>query len=240
MTHVEFQLVTVENQSATVSSSDLVRLVWGVGYQVRKHYNRSGWVRRGLAPPGQLVSLPPGAKPPVGAWNLIILDHTDQQGALGWHDDEQGTEVPYAEVFAADAVADGKAVSAVVSHEAIEMLVDPYVDPSQPRTVTHDGQEWIVEACDMVEGNDYDVGAPEGRTTGLMVSDFSLPSAFGYSSWPSYSFRDSVPGPFTLAPEGYISVAPVGTTNWTQVFGERRTEAPRWSSRLSRVHGAAA
>jgi len=129
-------------------------------------------------------------------------------------------------------------VSVVASHEALEMLVDPYVDHpvTQPRDGTSD--VYLVEICDPVQGCDYDVGDPEGRKTGIMVADFCLPSwwAMQPSSAP-YSFRNSVPGPWEIAPQGYTSKAPQSDPgNWGPVYGAAIQQLPQWASRLPRIH----
>jgi hypothetical protein len=232
------QLITIENQSTVLSPKELFNLVWGVNYQVLFHYGRSRWVAGAYAPHAHVVSLPAGVKPPAGAWNLILLDNSDQQGALGYHDDENGTGIPYAEVFCKDSVADGAIPSSVASHEVLEMLVDPWVNNARkvPRKDTQ--QFYIVEVGDPVQGNDYDVGAPEGRTTGVMVADFALPSWWELETGPAFSFRHSVTKAWEVAPQGYISVAPLNDpSNWSQIFGPQQERLPQWASRLPRIHG---
>lgn len=236
--NLQSQLITVEDQSTGLQPKDLFNLVWAVNYQVLFHYGRSPWVTSGAAPPGHLVSLPKGTPPPAGAWNLILMDHSDQQGALGYHEDENGSDIPYAEVFVVDAVSDGSTASAVASHEALEMLVDPNVNQVRTELRSDTQQVYIVEVCDAVQGNDYDVAAPEGKTTGTNVADFCLPSwwEMAPASAP-YSFRNSVQGPWELAPQGYISVAPQSdATNWSQIFGTQMKRLPTWASRLPRIH----
>lgn len=230
------QLVTIENRSSVLSPHELFELVWGVAYQVAYHYDRSPWVTHRLAPAAHVVPLPVGARPPVGAWNIVLLDYSPEAGALGFHEDEKGNEIPFSDVFCATAIEDGAAPSEVASHEVIEMLVDPHV--LAPRVVTHDGYQWIVEACDPVQGCGYDVGAPDGRITGVTVADFALPAWWGVLDGKvhGFSFRRSVSGAFQLAPQGYISKAPLGTQNWTQQFGERKNVLPAWASRLPRIH----
>ena len=233
------QLITVEDRSTRLSLKDLFNVVWAVNYQVLFHYGRSAWVTSGSSPHAHVVYLQPKMAPPPGAWNLILMDHSDQQGALGYHQDENGTKIPYAEVFVVDTIADGSTVSAVASHEALEMLVDPHVSNVRTQLRPDTQERYIVEVCDAVQGCDYDVGAPEGRVTGTMVSDFCLPSWWTLqpSSAP-YSFRDSVSGPWELAPKGYISTAPASDpTNWSQVFGSEMEQLPQWASRLPRIHG---
>jgi hypothetical protein len=236
MTQQLTQLITVENQS-TLSPIDAFNLAWSVGYQLRFQYGRSRWVTGGYAPPARATLLPKGVKPPAGAWNLILLDNSDQAGALGYHDDETGSQIPYADVFCKTAIADGATPSSVASHEALEMLVDPHV--TSPRTALRkDTQQlYIVELCDAVQGNDYDVGAPEGRVTGTMVADFCLPAWWELEPGTQFSYRSSVAGPWQLAPQGYISVAPVANPSaWSQIYGAQQDRLPAWASRLSRIH----
>jgi hypothetical protein len=235
---LQSQLITVENQSS-LSPADMFNLVWAVNYQVLFHYGHSAWVTSGLAPHGHLVSLPAGTPPPGGAWNLILLDHSDQQGALGYHQDQEGTGIPYAEVFVVDAVKDGSTASAVASHEALEMLVDPDVAQVRTQLRPDTQQVYIVEVCDAVQGNDYDVGAPEGHSTGTKVADFCLPSWWQMEpTGGPYSFRGGVQGPWQLAPQGYISVAPQGSpAQWSQIYGAQMDRLPTWASRLPRIHG---
>jgi hypothetical protein len=232
------QLITVENQSKALTPAELFNLVWAVNHEVLFHYGRSAWVTSGAAPHGHVVSLPAGVAPPAGAWNLILMDHSDQQGALGYHEDQNGSGIPYAEVLVADAVTDGSTASAVASHEALEMLVDPDVNQVKAQRRTGTQEVYIVEVCDAVQGNDYDVGAPEIRSTGMNVADFCLPSRWTMqpASAP-YSFRDSVQNPWELAPQGYISVAPAASPGaWTQMYEGQMDRLPEWASRLPRIH----
>jgi hypothetical protein len=242
------QLIVVENQQTVLGPRDLFNLVWAVTYQLLFHYGRSPWVRDGHAPHAHAVLLPAGAKPPAGAWNLILLDSTDQQGALGYHDDESGTGIPYSEAFVKTAIDDGAAPSSVASHEALEMVVDPYVEGRAPRLAVNpaDGNQTIVEVGDPVQGNDYDVGAPEGRQTGMLVADFAFPAWWGLeqTGTQALSFRGSVSQPFALAPRGYISWCPAGAdpadpSVWKQSFGQEQERLPAWASRLPRIHGPA-
>jgi hypothetical protein len=244
---VESQLITVENQQTALNAQNLFNLVWAVNYQVLYHYGRSPWVQDGHAALGHLVQLPDGAKPPAGAWNLILLDTTDQQGALGYHDDVTGTNIPYCEVFVKTAIQGGDQPSAVAAHETLEMLVDPFVEgttgPKAQANPAEGGKLYILEVGDPVQGNDYDVGAPEGRTTGVTVCDFALPAWWGLNQTGTnaLSFRESVTQAFEIAPQGYISWAPAGSNPgdpsvWQQSFGAQQDRLPKWASRLPRIH----
>lgn len=222
--------------------------MWSLNYQALYHYGRSPWVEHGYAPPAHVVQLPEGAAPPVGAWNLILLDDTPQADnspegeTLGYHEDEAGNDIPYSDVFVKTAEKDGVDPSEVASHEMLEMLVDPQV--ANPRkTLNSEAKElYIVEVADPVEGCGYDLGAPEGRHLGVTVADFVFPAWFGMAQTrPDLSFRDSITKPFELAPQGYISVAPeANPEDWSELRGADRTTRPPWASRLPRIHPAKA
>src|SRR5581483_8028677 len=106
------QLVVISNQSTVVTDADVTTIAAALNLQLSRDFNRSGWVKRGLAPAGTVGLLDKGSKPPAGAWVLNVLDHSDQAGALGYHDDVAGTKIPFADVFAVDTQQDGEQVSA--------------------------------------------------------------------------------------------------------------------------------
>ena len=234
------QLITLDDRtSSSLTPTELFNVAWSLNYQAVYHYGRSPWVEHGYAPPAHVSLLPKGVKPPVGAWNIILLDTSDVEGALGYHEDAAGTEIPFSEVFVQTAREDGVEPSEVASHEMLEMLVDP--DVNQPRKVLDPTlhQWYSVEVGDPVQGCGYDVGAPEGRPCGVTVADFAYPLWWKMAQTrPDLSFRDSVKAPFALAAQGYISVAPESEPeNWGQIFGQDRNELPKWASRLPRIHG---
>lgn len=127
---------------------------------------------------------------------------------------------------------DGVPVSEVLSHEVLESAVDPRVMNEQfiRKYLNASQKEWFIgEVCDSVQGRGYDVGAPEGRPCGVpeaFVADFVYPNYFGQEQTrPETSFAEEAKladriEPWTLAPEGYISVAPESDpTNWSQIYG---------------------
>lgn len=231
------QLVTVEDQTtAGIDSTSLFNWVWCLDRQAKYHYGRSPWVEHGYAPPADVMLLPKGAQVPGDAWNIQLLDVSDVEGALGYHEGQQfkstahsvralsagGT--PIAKVFCTTARQDGVDPLEVISHEMLEMLVNPYVaNPAEVRKVLDRAVKrfYIVEVGDPVQGNGYDAFAPEGRHSGYTLADFAFPAWFAMAQTrPDLSFRDSVSKPFELAPQGYMSTAPEGNPNeWSQVYG---------------------
>src|SRR5437868_10412702 len=117
------QLVTIEDQTSpgTLTPHDKFNAIWAVNYQLKFHYQRSPWVEHGYSPPCFLQELPPGVKPPIGAWHLILMDNSADAGILGFHSDEAGNNIPYSDVYVKTARDDGVDFAEVLSHEALEM-----------------------------------------------------------------------------------------------------------------------
>lgn len=242
------QLIVVENQQTQLHPRDLLNCVTAINSAVTLFYNTSPWVVDGHSPLAHVVQLPKGARPPAGSWNLILLDNSTQAGALGFHDDENGSEIPYSDVFVKTSIEDGSQASAVACHEAFEMLVDPHVVSPWVEPDPENGNQYIVEVGDPVQGNDFDIGeAHSGKANGLISCDFAYPAWWGIKqsgNAKKLSFRDSVSTPFVIASQGYISYLPAGANPadpnapWSQTFGSERTaELPVWASRLPRIHG---
>src|SRR6185436_11269469 len=106
----------------------VLRIVEAVGRQLAEHV-APAWGRRApeIALYDALSAVPPGVPP------IVLFDHAGGAGAGGYH-----TETPdgrsFARVFLDTVLADGgvvlhdgarPTVASVVSHEAIEMFIDP-------------------------------------------------------------------------------------------------------------------
>jgi hypothetical protein len=98
------------------------------------------------------------------------------------------------------------------SHETLEMLVDPFGNRLQTsRAIKIHGKgvedtsgefEYLVEACDPCEGNQYAYSIQ-----GIAVSDFITPHFYDpvVTSGTRYSFGGNIKKPRQLLPGGYIS-----------------------------------
>lgn len=168
-----------------------------------------------------------------GYWNILLLDDSDVANALGYHD-ETPEGLPVSKCFIATDLKFGYIPSVTISHELLEMLLDPYVndysfDPSRTYFVAK-------EACDAVEADDlgYDI-------SGVPVSDFVTPEFFDPSaaSRPEehFSFCKRVHRPFELAEGGY-EILYIPGKGWTQNSkrkdGPRTADRPRVGSRRER------
>ncbi len=212
--------VYCSNESTVITDHDFFNIVWALQYQVDFQFGP----RWNIA--ARFVQLPKGSTTvPKGGIVLHFTDTLDVQGALGYHD-EDGNEVPYGKIGAKTSQDAGVSISGVGSHEALELLVNLHVNlyavnEAKAQVVWH-------EVGDPCQGADYDVGAPDGRPTGVLVADFALPN-WDDPKTPANaktSYRGTCVGPFNVAPRGYHgyldlhnAFAADGSLNWQQAFG---------------------
>jgi hypothetical protein len=132
---------------------------------------------------------------PAGYWPVVIVD--DVKGAAGYHQDRFGH--PYA------LVEYSRSWSLTASHEALEMLCDPWGRRTAAgRSPKPDqGQvEFLVEACDPCEAARYAY-----TINGVLVSDFITPEFYDprQTHGARYSFTGAITRPREVLPGGYIS-----------------------------------
>lgn len=206
--------IVVVNESTILTAAQAWNIAWAGQYQVRWQFGPIWKVA------ADVTLLPKGVPVPSGAWILHLLDTADQEGALGYHD-EEGNEVPYGRVFVKTAQDNGISASEVFSHELLELLIDPHVnlsayDPKANRLIAY-------EVGDPAQGGAYDIGAPYNRTTGILVSDFAEPSWFDPNTPPHQktSYRGVCTGPFKIGTGGYMSYTKTLPPNWQQQQGEK-------------------
>ncbi len=144
------------------------------------------------------------------AWAIFLNKHSVEPGALGWHDDQDGRV--FSRVFVGDCIRMGLDWGVTLSHEALEMMVDPDI-----RRVwrLRDGRLVPLEVCDAVEADDL-AYIVEGHA----MSNFVLPSYFSTATASTYDFRGRLRAPApALAPGGYMSVFADGT--WPQIYAHK-------------------
>ena len=137
--------------------------VWGSDWELVLHAS--------AANPNDPDNLP--NEPVRGAGVLYLVDESTLPGALGYHF-INGAEVPFGFVFVLDP--GGNEWTITLSHEALEMIIDPTAnvlvpgpDPRNPaggNIVLH-----AYEVCDAVERTSYDID-------GIAVSNFITPNWF--------------------------------------------------------------
>ena len=185
-----------------------------------------------------LSFVPTGTQPAAGSWWLVILDDSDQAGALGYHD--LTTEgLPLGKVFANSDLTAGLQWSVTASHELLEMLGDPDINLSAlvQTDATQGGTLYAYEVCDACEGDQFGY-----VIDGVTVSDFVHPTWFESFRSPGIVQFDQgkhITAPFQLLPGGYIGALDIAAgTGWHQLTAEstgaRYAMRPRVGSRRER------
>jgi hypothetical protein len=188
MSSWQIALIDTTAQSE-VPPGQLQQIAAAVQQQVDNDFAPAWGVRADISAPAA------GDVIPADALRVNVVNSLP--GAGGVHLDNQGK--PYAEAVI------GPQLSIAISHEVLEMLVDPWgnrftpaadIDPAFP------GREvfYLVEVGDPCETTSYFVG-------GVPVSDFILPSFYDPNAAAPFDFRGALAGPLPQSvPTGcYIS-----------------------------------
>ncbi len=180
-------------------------------------------VHRDFAPAwgidADLTFVPQNTPPPAGAWWLVVLDNSDQAGALGYHDlTNEG--LPLGKVFAGSDLQYGYKWTVTASHELLEMLGDPDIDLTVFVQLTDTtGTLYAYEVCDACEADNfgYDIN-------GTTVSDFVYPAwfeSFRQTGSTQFDYGKYINQPLELLAGGYVGVFDVGSgTGWHQKTAE--------------------
>lgn len=229
--------IALVNRSTRVTNGDALLMADAVQIQMDVHV-APAWDRL----PAQVRYYEDEDLVPDGAYVIVLLDNSDQQGALGWHTEGPGGAV-FSQVFASpvldagggvlDGGTAGVSVASVVSHEAIEAFVDPSVNVWVDGIMGRDGGCYAYEACDPVEGDSYDIVLPVGPK--VSVSAFVTPAWFDLEAAPDAprSYPNGLTkGPFKLAPGGYMVVRQDPGSE-KQVFAEQIPPAWRMNAKAN-------
>jgi hypothetical protein len=151
---------------------------------------------------------------PTDYWPILIMDDINFPGAAGIHLDRNGQ--PYSLVQAEGVI------SLTVSHEALEMIADPFGDRFVAGESLKAGQgrvNYLVEVCDPSEDESFAY-----QVNGIVVSDFYTPHYMDPLAAPGvrYSFSGAISGPREVLKGGYLSWMLPETGEWWQAnqFGE--------------------
>jgi hypothetical protein len=159
-----------------------------------------------------------GGHVPRGAWQLEIMDHTDVQGAGGYHVDQHGRVSGKA--FWLDAVQAGEQPSVDVSHEMLEMLADPTTATMVDLQGQWQNSQCLREVCDAVESDALGYTRAGADGSAVLVSDFVLPAYFfqGDPSNGKYDFGGQIESAApALLQGGYLGIYNPATGKWSQV-----------------------
>jgi hypothetical protein len=220
--------VSIFNDSTTLQDADVQPVVAALQRQVSEHFAPAWGIDAAL------TFVPKGQQPRAGSWWLVVLDDTDQAGALGYHDTTPDG-LPMGKVFAKTDLDNHLSWSVTVSHELLEMLGDPDVNlttfvQDTPKT----GKLYAYEVCDAVEDDQYAYAID-----GVSVSDFVLPTYFepgiaGTAKGVQLDYCGHLTGAVpTLLSGGYIGQFDVSRgTGWTQITAATEGQPHRGHLRM--------
>jgi hypothetical protein len=192
--------IALVSEAATVPFSDLTRVSAALQKQVTRDLSQHWDVQGTVDAFASLQDVPPGY------WPVVVRDDIGQDAA-GVHCDDTGQ--PMALVTA------DIDWSVTASHEALEMLVDPFGNTTIAGTSPSADQgrvEFLVEVADPVADKWYQVN-------GVKVSDFYTQHFFDPlpSAGVQYSFMGNLTGPRQILRGGYITwFEPVAGQWWQQ------------------------
>jgi hypothetical protein len=211
-------LIAILNQSTLVTNADATAMTEAIAFQVRLDAAPL-WDRA----PAAVIFYTDPANVPATAHGIAIVDTIEDQpqGVLGFHTEDQGGKL-WGIVAAKPELDNGAktttgdwSVSSVLSHEVLEMFIDPNCN-----LWANDGQgsAYSFEVCDPVEAPAYDV-------SGVSVSNFVTPAWFDPLAAVSAQFDKlgQLKAPFSIVKGGYVVYESVGKEQ--QKFGE---EFPSW------------
>lgn len=202
-------LIAVKNKSTLVKDDEVAAMVLALQRQVTEHFEPVWGVG------ARLVFVK--GKMPHNSYQIQIFDEPSDagdKGYLGYHFQDNG--YPVASIFAKDDMADDGTISDTLSHEILEMLVDPAVNLYAYRPAKGGRAErgYFYEVCDAVQCQHY-------RIDGVKVCDFVYPEWYEYM-WPKNSRRFDHLGllsePFEILPGCYADIRDA-RSGWKTIWG---------------------
>lgn len=217
--------LVIVNQSTEVTDPVAVHAIAAAcDTQLRNHVAPAWGRRTGKVTVATPTTIPAGAVP------LYLLDDPDQQGALGYHDEDSAGR-QYGRIFVRPILTHGGtlldgplSVAAVCSHEVCEWFIDP---TCQGWESVLPGRLLARELCDPVEQDSY-------RMNAVSVSNFVLPAYFDPSDKGPYDHMGRLTKPGTMTAGGYLIQMVEGKVG--QVFAA--AAPPAWRMETKRAPGS--
>jgi len=145
--------------------------------------------------------------------NFALSSGVFVHNSLGYHD-VTNEGLPLAKVFAQTDIQFGSSLSVTMSHELLEMLLDPDINLSVfVQSSETQGIIYAYEAADACEDDQFGY-----LIDGVLVSDFVLPAYFeSFRIKGPFDFQNKITKPFELLAGGYISTYIIPNSGgWTQ------------------------
>lgn len=216
-------LIAIVNQSTLVSDQDAATMTQAIAAQVRLDVAPL-WDRA----PAAVIFYTEPKDVPVAAHGIAVVDTIKDQptGVLGYHTEDAGGKLWGVVAAKPEFDNGGKAttgdwsVSSVLSHEVLEMFIDPNCN-----LWANDGhgKAYSFEVCDPVE-------APTYVVNGVSVSNFVTPAWFDPLSdhaTAQYDKLGKLKAPFSILKGGYVVYEAAGAEH--QQYGD---DFPAWRRQM--------
>lgn len=203
--------IMVSNQSTVADDATIIKAIQAIQVQVHRDFAPVWGID------ADIIFQPKGQKLLSGRWQVVVLDTSDQQGALGYHDYTADGQ-PIGKIFAKSDIESGSSLSVTMSHEILEMLGDPGINLTT--MIEIDGKQllYAYENCDAVEADEIGY-----KINGTLVSNFVYPSWFEPYAAKRFDHGGVLKNSFDLAPGGYIGVMDLNklSAGWTQITARK-------------------
>lgn len=224
--------IAIINATTVLQDSDITPVVQAMQVAVSRDYAATNGVDAAL------IQVPKGGTAPAGAWWMVLMDTSDVQGALGYHEDTTPEDLPIGKIFVKTCMDDNAPWSTCLGHELYEALGDPQINKCAQDA---NGLIYAWENCDAVEETSYEInGIP---MTNFVTDAWFNPQAPAGSK---FDFLGLTSQPFQLLPGGYISVLdPNNGAGWGIITADKKpgtlysSRPPRGSRRQRRQIGHA-
>jgi hypothetical protein len=194
--------VALVSEDSNIKTSELSTIAAALQKQVTRDFGPLWGIHADVSAYARLEDVP------LDYWPIVVKDDIGDPSAAGYHEDKHGQ--PFALVkYDAN-------WSLTASHEALEMLADPFGRRMVSGGSPMKGQgnvQFLVEVCDPCEAEEFSYGV-----NGVVVSDFYTPHFFDPVAAPGvrYSFRNSIKKPRDVLKGGYLSWYDPGSKKWWQ------------------------
>ncbi|MFL6256848.1 MAG: hypothetical protein ACJ74T_17720 [Pyrinomonadaceae bacterium] len=190
-------LIVIKSTTELVPEKEVRSIIKSLQRQVSEHFQPAWGID------ATIVYAEDGKEYP-DAYRLNIRRTAKEadKGFIGYHFSEEG--YPIATIFAKEDLAEDKTVSDTLSHEILEMLVDPACNlyAHRPAEGRRPARGYFYEVCDAVQAHKYKIGRH-------LVCNFVYPEWFEHTWAPGkrkFDYLGLLNEPFEVLAECYADV----------------------------------